>query len=121
MFVYPSGKFLMIFVFSNVQIVRERNENFNQTDSRPEVSCNRHCRPKSKMTRFCKGVCQRYKGRRRYFNPANKKCSTCDVFMDREKWDGDYCPCCSQRLSTKANQSNNHQKLLIKRKVKRIG
>jgi Zn finger protein HypA/HybF involved in hydrogenase expression len=73
------------------------------------------------MPCICKGICDRYKGKRRYFDPPNKKCRSCDLFIDAKKWDGVLCPCCHGKLSTIPNHTSDRQKLLIKRKVKRIG
>jgi len=68
----------------------------------------------------CKGICHRYKGRRRYHDPPNRKCRKCDVHIDAEKWQGKYCPCCGQLLSTIPTHTSNRRKLLQVRGIKRI-
>jgi len=64
----------------------------------------------------CKGICVRYKSKPRYFE-GNKKCGRCGLFI---KWEGLYCPCCRQRLSSIPNSSTGRRVLRKKRGIKEI-
>lgn len=52
--------------------------------------------------RRCNGVCNRYKAFKKsgkdWFKPGVKRCNMCEIFIEFE---GNVCPCCNSRLSTR--------------------
>lgn len=56
----------------------------------------------NKLTCFCKGVCNRYKGERseqhKFYLSGKKRCSICCIFL---KWEGNRCPCCGALLRSR--------------------
>jgi len=63
----------------------------------------------------CKNICKEYKNSTPlsagYYiaSPANKRCSTCSIFI---KWEGLWCPCCGYRLRGKPRAAKNKRKYL---------
>lgn len=61
----------------------------------------------------CKGICIKYKAdkptnNQRRYALGQKRCDICVIFL---WWDGNYCPCCKNKLR---NKPRKKQYLLIK-------
>jgi len=59
----------------------------------------------------CKGICYRFKvtkpiGESRY-QAGQKRCNTCNVFMD---WEGHFCPCCNLKLRLSSRDTKYKEK-----------
>ncbi len=70
----------------------------------------------------CRDIGYRYKADKTFgvnnrYEHGQKRCSTCDIFMD---WDGTYCPCCNNMLRTKPKGTKNREQLMIVQHIKRI-
>ena len=70
----------------------------------------------------CKGICDKYKADKKFglnsrYKCGQKRCSSCDIFMD---WDGKHCPCCGMMLRTRPRNAKTRERLMIVREIKRI-
>lgn len=50
---------------------------------------------------FCQGVCHLFKGGFKYSN-GDRYCSTCGIFIRKEKQLGNRCPCCGYKMRMKS-------------------
>jgi len=71
----------------------------------------------------CKGGCIKYKALKEYngnlgrYAIGQKRCSTCEIFVN---WEGLHCPCCGCNLRTKPRNTSNRIHLQEVNFVKRI-
>ena len=55
----------------------------------------------------CRGKCSPHRVRTNMYENGQKRCNTCEVFL---QWDGVRCPCCSRMLRTKSRYAKRAMK-----------